>query len=257
LAHLTLYLLPNRVRQWPTDRRLWWHAAVLGIFDTAVPMILIVLSLQYQSSGLTAMLIAIGPAITVLMAHFFLPDEPLTRRSAAGVALALGGAAALGLLGETGLPDVRRADPTGYFMVLVAEVCGSAMTIYTRRYVREFDTFQTTSVRVFAAALVVMPLSLPMVGFDLSRVTWQGYLALGYGAIAGAFFGMLLLLHNIKRFGATSTASTLYVVPVIASLGGVLLLGEEITRGMIACMALIVVGVGILNRRRPSAIGAL
>jgi drug/metabolite transporter (DMT)-like permease len=249
LGHLLVYLLAMGGRRWPTDGRLWRRASFLGMFDTAVPMSCMVLSLQYQSSGLTAILATVGPAITVLLAHFFLPDERLSRRKALGVALAFGGALLLGLLGESGLPDVHRANPIGYLLVLGAMLSASAMTIYTRRQMGGFDSFQVTSVRMFTATLVVLPLSLILVGFDLSRVTWQGYAALGYGALVGTFFAFWLLIVVIQRFGATAAATTLYISPVITSVGGMLVLDETITAGMAAGIALIAAGIALLNTR--------
>ena len=111
LGHVAFYAVSYRQRVWPKDRRLWRHAALLGIFGTAVPMTSIVTSLQYQSAGLTAVLLTTGPAITVLLAHFFLADESLTWRKSTGIALALGGALLLTLRGESGLPDVSQASP--------------------------------------------------------------------------------------------------------------------------------------------------
>jgi drug/metabolite transporter (DMT)-like permease len=55
------------------------------------------------------------------------------------------------------------------------------------------------------------------------------------------------VFYNVKRFGATAAAMTLYIVPVVATLGGALVLGEEITSGMLGGMALIVCGIAILN----------
>jgi len=39
-----------------------------------------------------------------------------------------------------------------------------------------------------------------------------------------------------------------YVIPVVATLTGVLLLGEQITPGIVGGMILISVGVGLLNK---------
>jgi drug/metabolite transporter (DMT)-like permease len=247
LGHVTIYLV-SRQRKWPVGRRLWSHAAVLGIFGTAIPMNAIVVSLQFQSSGLTAVLITTSPAITVLMAHFFLPDEPLTRRKGVGVVLALGGALMLALLGESGLPDVTRANPLGYILVLLAMICASATTIYARKYMRDLDTLDVASVRMWVAALVVTPISLLLVGFDLSQVTGQGYAALLYAALVGTFTGMLLAFYNIQRFGATSSAITAYVIPIAATIGGVLLLDETITLTMLLGMVVIIAGIALLNR---------
>ena len=76
LGYLLMYAFSFQGRSWPKDRQLWKHASLLGVFGTAIPMAFIVISLQYQSSGLTAVLITTSPAITVLLAHYFLPDEP-------------------------------------------------------------------------------------------------------------------------------------------------------------------------------------
>lgn len=255
LAFVLIYLIASRRRPWPTDRRLWKHAAVLGILGTAVPMTGFVSALQYLSSGLASVLITTGPAVTLLLAHIFLPDESLTRRKAAGVALALGGAVLLALRGESGLGG--SANPIGYLLIFMGILFGNSATIYARKYMRDFDSFDVTSIRMFAAALVVMPLSAVSVGFDLQAVTGAGYLALLWASIIGTFAGMLLAFYNIKRFGATVAAMTAYIIPIVAGLGGALLLDEKITPIMLVGMLLIVVGITIINRKktaRPSAL---
>jgi drug/metabolite transporter (DMT)-like permease len=247
-CHGMIYLLARR-RHFPRGRYLWRHAAVLGIFATAIPMTALVSSLQFQSSGVTSVLITTGPALTVLMAHFLLPDEALTWRKSLGVLLALSGAVFLALRGESGLPGIERASPIGYFLVLGAMVSSSASTIFARKTMRDLNTFDVASVRMWVAALVIVPLSLFLAGFDLSRVNSQGYGALLYAAFVGTFAGMMLAFHNIQRFGATAAAITAYIIPIVATLGGVLLLGETITRDMVLGMGIIVGGVAIINQR--------
>jgi drug/metabolite transporter (DMT)-like permease len=247
LGHATVYTLARR-RRWPTERRLWRHAVVLGVLGTAVPMTAIVTSLQYQSGGITALLITTSPALTVLLAHFFLSDEALTLRKSVGVVLALGGAALLALRGESGLPDVSQASPVGYGLVLLAMALGSSMTIYARKYMRDLDAFDVASVRMFAAALAIMPVSALCVGFDLHAVNGQGYLALVYAAMVGTFAGFILAFYNIQRFGATASAMTAYVIPVVTGIGGLLVLGETITPAMLVGMGVILSGIAIINQ---------
>ncbi len=249
LGHAAIYSFSRR-RQWPTDRRLWKHGIVLGVLGTAVPMTGIVSSLQYQSSGITSLLVTTSPAITVLMAHFFLADERLDTRKIIGVILALGGAALLALRGESGLPDVSQTSPIGYTLVLGAMIFASASTIYARKYMSDMDSFDVSSVRMLAAALAVLPLSIVFVGFDLTAVTQQGYLALGYAALIGTFAGMLLAFYNIKKFGATAAAMTAYIIPIFAGLGGALLLNEQITSFMLVGMVLIMAGIALINQKQ-------
>jgi O-acetylserine/cysteine efflux transporter len=247
LCHVAVYSLA-RSRKWPRSPDVWRNAALLGVLGTAVPMVAVISSLQFQSAGLTSLLLTAGPAVTVLMAHFFLPDETLTPIKGAGVALALGGAVLLLALGESGLPDAGQASPLGYGLVLVAVLCGSGMTIYARKYMRDYDFFDVASVRMFTAALVVMPLSALLVGVDLSGVDARGYMALVYAALVGSFSGMMLAFYTIKRFGATASAMPLYVIMVVATLGGALVLGEQITGEMLVGIALIAAGIALINR---------
>lgn len=246
-AHLAFYAVAARRYPWPKDRRLWLHAAVLGVLGTAIPMTLIVSALQFQSSGVTSILITTGPAITVLFAHFTLADERLNRIKFIGIILALSGAVLLIARGETGLPSIDKANPLGYLLTFLALIISAVGTIYARKNLQNADVFDVASIRMFAAALAVMPLSLLLVGFDLSRVDTQGYLALGYAALIGTFLGTWINFLIIKKYSATASSLVAYIIPIFAGLAGWLLLDEQITLGMLAGMALIIVGIAVLN----------
>jgi drug/metabolite transporter (DMT)-like permease len=239
-------------RQWPREGRVWRYGAVLGVLGTAVPMTCIVTGLQYVSSGVASIIVTTNPAFTVLLAHFFLVDEKLTGRKLAGVGLALGGAAMLALLGENGLPtdSAEAGSVLGYGLLLTAMLFGSGATIFARKYMYRMDSFDVASIRMVVAATAVLPLSLLTTGFDTTAVDARGWLGLLYAALIGTFAGLLLNFYNIKHFGATASAMTSYVIPVVATLGGVLFLGELITLGMIGGMVLIAIGIGLLNQRR-------
>lgn len=253
LAHVAVYWFTTG-RRLPRDMDLWKRAIFLGIFGTAVPMTCIVGSLQYQSSGVTSLLLTTAPALTVILAHFLLDDEFLTRRKSIGVTLALGGAILIALSGEDGLPDVTAASPIGYILVGIAVIANATMTIYTRKYLSGYDSFDVASIRMFTAASVVMPLSLLFVGFNLDAVTGQGYLALLYAAIVGTFMGLLLAFYNIKRFGATPAAMVSNIIPIVAGIGGVIFLGEEITPTLIMGMIVIIIGVALIQERRQASV---
>ena len=178
LGHVFIYALRIQGRRWPRDRGLWRRAALMGIVGDVVPLTSFVIALQFTSSGVAAILISLLPLTTILMAHYFLQDERLTGRKVVGAVLALGGALLLVVLGESGLPDVRRANPVGYLMVFTAILAAGGMTVYARKHMREYDTFEVTSVRLFSAALVMLPAA-ALLGLDLSRVDGQGYFVLG------------------------------------------------------------------------------
>jgi drug/metabolite transporter (DMT)-like permease len=152
--------------------------------------------------------------------------------------------------GESGLADVGRANPWGYGLVVVALVIGNGMTIYTRKFMRQFDAFDVASIRMLVTAIVVMPFAILFTGIDLEVIDMPGVLTLVYGALVGNFGGMYLAYRNLTRFGVTVTSMTDYVIPIVAGLGGVLVLGEQITLGMIVGMVLIILGIAFINWHR-------
>ncbi len=248
LGFLVVYALSSK-RRWPTNRRLWRYSIVLGVIGTVIPMTSFVSALQFQSSGVTSLLITTNPALTVLLAHFLLPDESLTWRKSLGVALAMAGAALLVVSGESGLPDVSQADPRGYVLALLGITSSSISMIYTRKYMRDLDAFDVTSIRMFTAALVIVPLTALFVGFDFQYVDGQGVLAMIYAAVFGTVLAMMFGFYNIKRFGASASAMSSYFVPIVAGIGGALLLGEDFTGVMLVGMVIIIAGIALLNQR--------
>ncbi len=237
----------RRNRPWTKDRRLWIHATIFGILGSVVPMTLVVWSLQYQSSGVSSVLVTVVPALTVVLAHFFLPEESLNRRKALGVILAFTGASVLTLRGETGLVDVTHADPLGYTLVFFAVFAASCMIIYARRYIRGYDTFDVTSIQIITSTIFILPLMYLTVGLDLHRVNTGGMTALLISASTGTLGVVFVGYYIIDRFSATAASMSSYVVPIIVAIGGVLFLGEQITNGILGGFVCIVVGLWLIN----------
>ncbi len=118
---------------------------------------------------------------------------------------------------------------------------------------RDFNLFDVASIRMFSAAVVVLPLTLLILGLELNNVDYRGYAALGYATIFGTVLGHLISFYIIKRFGATSVALVGYVIPVVATLAGAFILDEAVTPGMVIGMGLIILGITIINRRARAA----
>lgn len=250
-AHALVYAF-SRTRRWPRDPSLWVRAGLLGLLGTALPMTSIVSSLQYQSSGMTSLLLTLNPAVTVVLAQIFLADEPLTWRKVAGVLIAFSGAGLLLLRGETGLAHLAQADWRGYAWVGIGILGGASATVYARRMLRFENAVDVASVRMAVAALALIPVTGLTVGYDLSRVDAAGYAALIYAALIGTFSGMLLNFYIIKHHGATPASQVSYVIPVVATALGALFLDEQITVVMLIGMAVVFFGITLLNWRRRS-----
>ncbi len=238
--------------KWPTDRNVWRHGMVLGVIGTTIPFTFFITGLSYLSSGIAAIIGTTGPAITVVLAHFLLDDDRLTSRKTLGVALALGGAVMLSLSGETGLGDSAEFDPRGYLFIFASNISSSIGIIYARRNVRDLSAVQITSVRVFTAMLITMPLAFFLGQLDFSAVTRIGVITVFYSGIVSSFAGFILSLYVINNFGVSTSIMTNYIVPIIASIGGVLLLNEQISGPMLVGMAVIICGIYLINQQVTS-----
>lgn len=251
VAFLLTFALTNRY-SWPTERPIWRHGIVLGIIGTAIPMTAFITSLNYLSSGVSAIIGTIGPAVTIVLAHFLLQDERLTWRKSIGVMLALGGALLLTLMGETGLNTTEAVNPLGYILVFTATLSSSFGTVYARKHVRDLSAFQITSVRALTTMVITLPLAYFTIGIDFTGVTSVGLTSLFYSALISSFAGFILALYIISQFGVATSIMTNYMVPIVASVGGALLLDEQITGGMVVGMTIILIGISIINSKKRS-----
>ncbi len=77
--------------RWPRGRREWKAIAIAAFIGNAFPYALIAAGEELIDSGIAAILMAIMPLSTVLLAHLFTTDEKLTPAKMAGVLLGLVG----------------------------------------------------------------------------------------------------------------------------------------------------------------------
>ena len=235
-------------RPFPRRRALWIRSGILGLIGSALTMTAYTQSLRYQSSGVTGMIAALSPVVTAVMAHFVLHDEPLTRQRVFGALVAFAGTGLLLMREETGLATLAHADWRGYAWALVGVVSNAAGLVYARRWLKNEDPFEVTSIRILVAGLVVSALVMLDGGFDISQVQLSGWLALFYAAVAGTFLAFFIYLAVVQRYGATTASQSEYIVPLVATGLGVFLLGEQVTPTMLVGMAIIFAGRWLFDR---------
>lgn len=246
LGYIAVNLIMPK-RQLPKDPSLWLRAGIFGVFGLALSNTSFVLSLQYQSSGVVSLITTLIPVITILLAHVILKDEPLTKRRMLGAVIAFFGAGLIIIRGENGLAEIARADWRGYAWTGLGVFSASSGLVYARRFLKSDDAFQVATIRMITAAVVLFPIAWISAGFDLSHVKFSGYLALLYVAVAGTFFAFFLEFYIVKKYGASKSALSSYVVPVVATSLGVVILGEQVTLVIILGMVAIFCGLKLLN----------
>lgn len=231
-------------REIPHHPRIWLDIALVGIGNTGLGLVAFTLALQFISSGVLTIFLALIPLFTGLLAHFWLAQEKLNWVKLAGLVLAFFGVMLLLATRTTGLPDTESAvDLRGQLLALGGVVVSAVAIVYTRRRLQNTDVFVLTAGQMIAGLLFVLPLAFSFNTLQLSGISWRGWLAVAYNGIVGSFIGFLLLFEMIKRFGATVAALPGYVVPFVSILLGTMLLREIFTLHLGAGALLILLGV--------------
>ena len=248
LLYILIYIFSAK-QKFPRDKKIWLHGGVFGLIGMAIPMASFIGSLNYQSSGVTSLLATLNAPVTIIFSHFLLKDEKLSGKKLVGVLVAFAGAGLVLLRGESGLSEFAKADWRGYALVGLGILGTASGLIYARRFLKNGKDMDVVSIRIFTATIFIVPLAFLTDGFDLSRVELSGWLALAYSVIFCTFMAFWLEFHIIRRFGASQASQASYLIPLIATLLGALLLDEQITLTIIAGMAAIFVGIYLLNRK--------
>ena len=226
LLFCVIYMVSAQ-RHFPKGRSLWFKGSIFGILGLAIPMVAFINSMQYQSSGVTSLMITLNPVVTAIAAPWFLKEERFTLRKGIGSLLAFTGAGLILFSGENGLSAAVHFDWRGAAWVLCGVFFYAGGIIFARRCLANEDSFSVAAVRIFSGALFLVPLALAIDGFTLASFNGWGWTAMAYSGVLGTFMAFFLELFIIRRFGATDATQASYISPLIATCLGTLLLGEK------------------------------
>ena len=154
------------------------------------------------------------------------------------------GAAIIGLAVLV-MPGVTAPDPLGTVLMAIAGISWGAYSLVGRS--ADDPTAATANNFLYAVPLVLLT-SLAFV--DEVHVTSQGA---GYAILSGAVasgLGYVTWYAALRGLAATSAATVQLSVPVIAAIGGVLLLSEDLTARLVLSSIATLGGVALVLRQR-------
>lgn len=228
------------------DRHNLTTGLVAGLFQLSLPFILFSLAYQYASAGFVGIIVALMPLIVALMAHFALPDEPLTRAKVIGLAVAFSGVALLLLSGDSGLGSGGQP-LVAALLTLGAVVSMSIATIFTRGRAGTFEPLQLTLMQFTVGTIVVGAVMILFEGFPSGLSAWAWTLLVYLTAVGGLMptFMFFWLLGNVSSTRAVLVG---YITPLVSLVFGVLLLDEIIQLGIVIGGLTILIGVLLTDR---------
>jgi len=257
LIGLVLIMLARREKI-ALSRRTLPAFAFMGVFNTAVPFVLITWGEQHIASSLAAILNATVPLFTIVLAHFWLTDEKITLPKLAG--LLVGFVGIIVLVSRDLAPEVLRdalagAGLWGQAAVLVASVSYAVAATFSRRHLRgQPPVLQAGMVLLIADALmwVVTPAVERPMNFPDTGLAWFAILWLG---VLGSCAAYMMFFYLINAWGPTRASMVTYVFPVVGLVLGILFLHEPADWRLVVGALLIVGGIGVVNvKPRPKTV---
>ncbi len=256
-AALLLALLALRGEALPGAWRLWRWIVAMAIVGNAVPFWLISWGQQHIDSGLAGILMAIMPLSTLVLAHLFVEDEPLTARRAAGFLLGFAGIVVL--IGPEALLEVRGTGSAlvAQLAVLGGAVCYAINSILARRRPASPPRQAAAGVALIGGLIMApiavaggTPAAIVAIPLPLAAVAAVVFLGVVSTAIATVVYFEL-----VSAAGPSFLSLINYLIPIWAVGLGVAVLGERPDWSALAALVLVLTGIAVsgIARREPPA----
>ena len=240
-----LPLAPRRLRA--ENRRDEAAFAAAGVCGGSLYFLLENVALEYAPASNVSLLVCTAPVWTALAAGRADRGERMTRRQAAGAALAAAGMALVVLNGRF----VLHISPAGDLLALAAALSWMGYSLVIKRLGARYPASFIARKVFFYGMATILPVfafrPFAATGELLARpVVWANLLFLG---VVASGFCYALWNAVMRRLGAVRATNYIVFNPLVTMLTAALCIGERITAPALAGAAMILCGMWHAERR--------
>ena len=226
---------------WAPIRKHWKPLVTFAFFEIIAAWWLLSDAERHLTSSMTGLLIAASPIIAAVLDRFTGGERRLGFRRILGLGIGLAGVAILAG------PDLNGGSTWPVIEVLLVATCYAIAPLIAARYLTDVPTLPMTAACLgFAALVYAAP----------AAATWpdempstQVLLALAGLAVICTALAFIVFFALIREVGAARALVFTYINPAVALAAGVIVLGEPLTPGNVAALALILAGSILATRR--------
>jgi drug/metabolite transporter (DMT)-like permease len=186
------------------------------------------------------------PFSVAVMAYFLAHEHP-TRQRVLGLVLIACGVLAMGV--ETF--HISRQTLLGDGLLVGASLCWALYTVLLRRW--KLPPIEATVSVTLLATILYLPIYAAFLPKNIANVPWQ--ISLSFGLFQGtlvAIIQMIFYTRAVHYLGASRLAMMTSIVPVLASLGAVPILGEPLTPAICLGLLFCCAGAWVGNQNKDS-----
>jgi drug/metabolite transporter (DMT)-like permease len=220
------YLAIRRIRL-PRSWRDWSLLIVTGLLTFGLDYGLVFWGENHISAGLTSILFSTMPLFVLVLAHFMVPEERMTRQKLIGILVGIGG---VGLIFSRHLEVSDPLAIWGAAAILAGAAFAAVSTVIVRRYGGHLDPAVLTTGQMTFGCLPLLLIGFIAEGSPLAfHWTAMGWTSLIYMALIGSALAFVLLYWLLKQIGAVRSGLIVPFSTVVAVILGIVVLGEAFT----------------------------
>jgi drug/metabolite transporter (DMT)-like permease len=226
----------------------WRPLLLLGVVNTAVPYVLFSWGEQYIESNLAGIYNATTPLFSIILALLFVREERLSGLRSLGVVIGFLGVV---YLFSDSLRNVGQGTSVlhlyGELACVAGGFCYAIGNLLVRRRLKHLASLELASAQLLFGAIWTVPVALVVdQPWRTLAPTPTAIAALATLTLVGTSFAYIIFFNLLAQVGATRTSQVTYLMPVIGMFWG-WLVGESITPRAIGALAIVLVGVLIVN----------
>lgn len=243
----------NRQRKF-TSRDLWTFL-YMGFFGVVMNQVCFTVGLRYTSVSHAAVIVGMGPIYTLIFA-VLLRLEKATWRKATGMTIAFAGIAVMA--SENGI-SAHSTSVVGDSITMAGSLGFAMYVVLGKRLAERYDPLTMTAFSHFGGAIIVLPVAIYR-AFALGNaeqwraIAWSGWAAMLYMAIFSSAVAYVFYFWLLRYLEASQLSAFSYLLPVVATILGILWLGEKGSWGQVLGGVLALTGVYWIEAGRSSVV---
>jgi drug/metabolite transporter (DMT)-like permease len=227
-ARLPAFSGDLKAHKQPRTLRDLFTFAYLGFFCIGLNQMCFTVGLRYTSVAHSSLILGMGPIYALILAVLF-RLEKLTLGKALGMAVSFIGVAIL----ASG-SGVSRHSPTlmGDFITLCGSLAFAFYVVLGKRVAGKYDALTMTTWNYLFGGLIVLPIAInrafalgPLSNWQ--SIPWLAWACLAFTAIFSSTLAYLFYFWLLRYLEASQLSAFSYLLPVSATILGILFLGER------------------------------
>jgi drug/metabolite transporter (DMT)-like permease len=232
----------------------WLRLTAAALAGNVAYQILAAYGMQSVPASWTGILFGLEPVFIALFAVLILKDK-LTPWLVGGIALALAGTGVL-MLGSLSAP-AGEVGLIGLILVTLSTMGWGIYTVLIKPVSAKYGSFPVACLALGISALPMIVFVTPDIGETLARMTLVQWAAVFFVVVFATFLATSAWNYALGQMESSLAGMFLYVQPLVAAVGGILLLNERLSWPLVAGGLLIILGVAVAQFGPRLRMGAL